>query len=432
MLRPLIFVVSVVAVIAVAVIAAGGFARFGQAQAVPTPRALATGTAPPNTPTLTIVGPTGPIAPGARFDAQVVLNSPVVSRGVQFGLSYDPQLIQITGVDEGDYYRSWAQANGASTALVPGVNVDAQNGWLTTLGIALLGGTRTAGPSGTGTLAVVHLQALAGTSGTPTLTFQDVLMSVPYGAGVAALPAVQVTDGALTVGSSTKAVAATTRLLRAYTPAPWTKRPANWPTPHLADTPAPRVATWTPGRPNNPLLGLTPVPTIPTTLDLAPQLARGDAIEVIVHFLDGHEERWLADPSQNLNDVRARLPVGATIRMIFPPAAMIGHQPLPPPTRTASSIPVTRDLVPYLPASSKYVIVVLFSDGHIERWLADDRLFSDLRAYLPAGARILDGYGPYSTMANGQEGSTPVAGGPVVSTTTVLPKMTATPIGANR
>src|SRR5262249_60878542 len=65
---------------------------------VASPGAIVTPAA--GTPSLSLVLPSGPIAPGAAFDAQVLLASPVATRGAQFGLSFDPRALTVTGGDE--------------------------------------------------------------------------------------------------------------------------------------------------------------------------------------------------------------------------------------------------------------------------------------------------------------------------------------------
>jgi hypothetical protein len=160
---------------------------------------------PPYTASLSLVGPSGPIAPGAAFDVQVILNSPVGSRGAQFGLTFDRSLVTVTGVDEGTYYSAWAQANQASTGLVPGDKMPAQNGWMTPVGIFIIGGTQNTGPNGSGLLATVHLRAQPNVTGRTTLAFQGVIVSVMCQNSAVSLPGVQVTDTTLVIGSNTTA-----------------------------------------------------------------------------------------------------------------------------------------------------------------------------------------------------------------------------------
>jgi hypothetical protein len=50
-----------------------------------------------------------------RFDLDVVIAAGAPTRGAQFGLRYDPALLQIDGVAEGSFYRSWAEQYGGRT-----------------------------------------------------------------------------------------------------------------------------------------------------------------------------------------------------------------------------------------------------------------------------------------------------------------------------
>jgi hypothetical protein len=161
----------------------------------------------PTMPAMILVGPAGPIPPGAAFDLGVRFSSPVVTRGAQFGLAFDPAKAQVTGIDEGEYYRSWASRNGASSILFPRAQVDAQNGRVSAVGLVILGGTGTApyggGPTGAAVLATVHCVAAPGASGSTSVTLEDVVVSESASAGViVGAPSVQITDAALVVGNA--------------------------------------------------------------------------------------------------------------------------------------------------------------------------------------------------------------------------------------
>jgi hypothetical protein len=170
-----------------------------------------------------LVGPTGAIAPGSSFDVQVRFDCPVATRGAQFGLSFDPRLVEAAGVDEGDYYRGWGTQNGASTVLVPGVQIDAQRGWVRTLAIALLGGPGELGPVGSGVLATAHFQAKAGTSGNATIALENVVVSQLQANGtLASAPSVQVIGVAIAIGTgSGPAAQPTPYLMGPNTLGPW-------------------------------------------------------------------------------------------------------------------------------------------------------------------------------------------------------------------
>jgi hypothetical protein len=175
---------------------------------------------------MVLVGPAGPIPPAATFDLAVWLSRPAVTRGAQFGLTFDPGKVQITGIDEGDYYRSWASRNGASSVVLPQFQIDAPRGRVSTSAVAILGGTGAgpyvAGPTGSGVLATVHCAAASGASGSTSITLQEVVVSEPSDAGSRSAPSVQVTDVTLVVGNAGGAAA-----------------PIVTPTPHVVTQPPP-------------------------------------------------------------------------------------------------------------------------------------------------------------------------------------------------
>src|SRR5689334_1985166 len=152
MIRSFGFGMTVLAMVAVAWVVAGGLSTISAARAVVTPTPVLSITAlrqtpvkPASTPTpanstpsarpiqpsgliamaiptipaMMLIAPAEPIPPGAAFDLQVWFSSPVVSRGAQFGLSFDPSKVQIMGIDQGSYYATWATANSAATVMVP-------------------------------------------------------------------------------------------------------------------------------------------------------------------------------------------------------------------------------------------------------------------------------------------------------------------------
>jgi hypothetical protein len=191
--------------------------------ATSTPRpiqpAAVTVSATPTVPAMILVGPAETIPPGAMFDLALWFSSPAITRGAQFGLAFDPSKIQITGIDEGDYYHSWAAGNGATTMLFPGFQVDAQHGWVKVIGLTIMGGAGAppyaGGPTGSGILATVHCLALPTASGSTGVTLEEVAVGIPTDKGITEnVPTVQVTDTVLIIGSADRAA------IRAATPMP--------------------------------------------------------------------------------------------------------------------------------------------------------------------------------------------------------------------
>jgi hypothetical protein len=189
---------------------------------------------------MVLVGPASLIPPGATFDLAVWLSSPVITRGAQFGLTFDPSKIQVTGIDEGDYYRSWAAANGASTILMPGFQVDGQHGWVQAVAVAIMAGTATpqppvSGPTGSAILATVHCRALPTVSGNTSVRLEAVVVAKPTEKEISiSVPSVNVTDAVLSIGKAEGAVAwpatPTPRSVGPNEPPPWgTAFPARTP-----------------------------------------------------------------------------------------------------------------------------------------------------------------------------------------------------------
>lgn len=104
----------------------------------------------------------------------VVISSPIPNRGVEFSLTYDPQLIQVRKISEGDYYRQWALAHGGSTTCMPGL-LDNQAGTLTGYGLAILGGGK-GGPTGSGTAFSISVTAVSNVNGISDLVLSGLIL----------------------------------------------------------------------------------------------------------------------------------------------------------------------------------------------------------------------------------------------------------------
>jgi hypothetical protein len=90
-----------------------------------------------------------------------------VARGAQFGLTFNPAVIQVLSVDSGTgtaatFFSDWASAHGAQVIVLPAWDVDSNAGSTTVGGIAIIGAPLTAGgPTGQGTIATVTVKAVA-------------------------------------------------------------------------------------------------------------------------------------------------------------------------------------------------------------------------------------------------------------------------------
>jgi len=145
------------------------------------------------------------VKPGDDFDININITTDTPTRGMQTELHYDPKLIEISGFTEGTFYKAWAQANNASTVMVPNPSPDNQNGVVPLFSIVVVGGATGEGPKGSGTLVIFHAKAKAGASGTATLNLNNIIISDAGDAFGAASPfaGVKVQDGIVGIGVGT-------------------------------------------------------------------------------------------------------------------------------------------------------------------------------------------------------------------------------------
>lgn len=152
--------------------------------------------------------------PGDSFALQVTLNTGAISRGIQLGLKFDTQLLEIVGVNEGTFYKSWAEANGGSTFMLPGTGVDTQTNRLKTLGIAILGGPDGQGVTGQGLVGTIELRAKAGKTGHSTVQLDEVVVSaLDHCLNPVAAESVSISDTDIVVGGGSAPSAPSPRLV---------------------------------------------------------------------------------------------------------------------------------------------------------------------------------------------------------------------------
>lgn len=151
---------------------------------------------------LVITPPTRSVSPGESFQVDIVINTDAPTRGVQFGMTYDPRLIQIDQVVPGPFYQAWSDAHdGQGAAVLP---FQAQNGTgkLSVGAIVLLGGP-VDGPTGSGTVLSLHMTARSGATGRSPLLLTDVIVSSPQAESI---PDVTWTGSVVGVGLAPEAV----------------------------------------------------------------------------------------------------------------------------------------------------------------------------------------------------------------------------------
>jgi hypothetical protein len=110
---------------------------------------------------------------GDTLDVPVVISASLPLRGAQFALSFDPRIVRIDGISEGTFFSDWAVGHGASTFMIPAV-ISNTTGTTSAWAVVVLGGAPGAGPTGSGTLATLHLTVLA--NGASPLSFRDVAL----------------------------------------------------------------------------------------------------------------------------------------------------------------------------------------------------------------------------------------------------------------
>jgi len=158
------------------------------------------------------------VQPGDAFDVNITIKSDTPSRGAQAEIAFDPKLIQVVSVAQGDYYKNWAQANhGNSVLQPPKPAIDNDKGLVALMGVVLIGGTVGQGPTGSGTLLVLHAKAQAGVSGAATISLDKLIVADTGDATGTSqrLGGVKVQNGVVTIGSGQAAATPTAQAVTA-------------------------------------------------------------------------------------------------------------------------------------------------------------------------------------------------------------------------
>ncbi|MDR3578023.1 MAG: cohesin domain-containing protein [Anaerolineaceae bacterium] len=154
------------------------------------------------------ISPANPVVnPGDSFDVNVTIQSDTQSRAAQCQITFDPKQVEVTGVSEGTFYKQWASANGASTIMVPPKPaIDNQKGTIALTGISLIGSPGN-GPTGNGTLLIIHAKANPSANGTANfgLTNLEIDDTGDASGRVQQLGGVKVQNGTVAIGSGAAA-----------------------------------------------------------------------------------------------------------------------------------------------------------------------------------------------------------------------------------
>jgi hypothetical protein len=135
------------------------------------------------------------VTPGSTFTLTVQLDTIPASRAAQFGISFDPAVLECVSVSEGTFYSDWAGQHAGSTFVFPEPECDNVNGIVTMMGITVLS-SEPGGPTGTGDVASVVFTTIG--EGSSELVFSDVLIADDSMFESKALP-VTVYDGLVNV-----------------------------------------------------------------------------------------------------------------------------------------------------------------------------------------------------------------------------------------
>ncbi len=131
---------------------------------------------------------------GQDFDVSAVVASNVASRSAQFTLDFDPTVLQFRGSTQGNFYSAWASAHSDSTTA--GTPTEGPAGHISGASASITGGTA-GGPTGGGTLFVLHFHAIA--NGVSPLNLGGVTVS---DASSTPIPGAFAKSGSATVGES--------------------------------------------------------------------------------------------------------------------------------------------------------------------------------------------------------------------------------------
>jgi hypothetical protein len=151
---------------------------------------------------LIVVADKSVMDPNEFFDVRVILNAYQPTLAAQCRLNFDPDLVELIAVEEGDFFKSWAEASQKSTIMLPDKpTVDKETGLIPTIGVAVLGSNFGEGASGSGTLLIYHLRARSEAKGTLGLNLDQILVSDAGQKGeIAALQQVFKQDSIVLIG----------------------------------------------------------------------------------------------------------------------------------------------------------------------------------------------------------------------------------------
>ncbi len=157
--------------------------------------------------TVAVVPSSAAVKPGDEFDISVTIDTDTPSWGLQFETHFDPNLVELSALAEGGFYKDWAQANGAQTMLVPNPEPDNTQGLVPLVAAIVLGAQPSQGPKGKGTVATLHARVKPNASGTINITLERVQVSDAgmNGGDTVQFEGVKVQNASVAIGSAAAA-----------------------------------------------------------------------------------------------------------------------------------------------------------------------------------------------------------------------------------
>jgi hypothetical protein len=169
--------------------------------ALPVSRAEAAGTS------VTISPQRKTVNPGEQFQVDVQINTDGKTRGLQMALGYDPSVVELTRVQAGSFYQSWATGHGAQVSIAVPFRPNATTGKTTVGALAILGGPGTDGPTGSGQALSLQFTAKSGIAGWSPIVFLQGSVSGLIEGRAQNVPGVMAAPGVVVVGPPNDSVA---------------------------------------------------------------------------------------------------------------------------------------------------------------------------------------------------------------------------------
>jgi hypothetical protein len=179
-----------------------------QATVLPTPALAQAATPLPTISSntlLSIVPASTTLNPGDTFDIILQFDTDVPTWGLQLEVAFDPNLVEITSVQEGSFYKSWAVQNGVETVVIPSPVPDNTKGVIPQFAVIIVGAEPGSGPSGEGDLFVIKAKVKPDAAGEVEFKLSQVQVSDAgtYGKTTSEVGGVMLQNAVVAIGSDT-------------------------------------------------------------------------------------------------------------------------------------------------------------------------------------------------------------------------------------